>query len=474
MSAVDNNFPEIFLSTYPGKLPEQPEISSYISDIFINENGQIIKSSRSLSWTSLISETNIFLNVNHPNIIKAEKIYLSLDNGGTRKVQYVLPQLKIFDLEVISTWPKDKIKRVCYQIIDALAFLEEHGIYHGDIKVTNILLDENDNAVLIDFGLMFYHLNQNSSQITQSYCDDGKLEHMRGINNNYDKIATAMYCLGILLFYVIVPDLDDIPDFSKLSVLYSSINDSNSFVDKWITDTTDLEHLIGVIKRLLGPISSRPKTFVELLDPEYVRATGTYRKSRFEEKRKDVYKIDAKILTYSLRVIYDMIGSCDNDLVTFEMTVEIFSKYYSNVYFPQKDHCDLKDYIKVCLRIAQSVFHEKCVCEIPTTCYDMFITILQRSNFNFVMNLRTLEWGQKATLCWIYAIKWPSMWREDILRRVEKKCVKLNIPICVTDGISLKEWLGKFIVKLEGVAVQDVLVTSKDITGCVKISTVNL
>lgn len=472
MSASAEKFPEIVLTEYPGCLSEQPISSSNISDIFTNEHDQIVKSVRTLSWSSLISEINIYLNVIHPNIIRAEKIYISGQGRDQTKIQYVLPRLKIFDLEIISTWTKDKIKHVCYQIIDALAFLEEHGIYHGDIKTTNVLLDENDNVVLIDFGLMFYHLNQSSNHTTQSYCDDGKLEHVRGITDNYDKIATAMYCLGILLFYIIVPDVDDIPDFSKFPVVAASVCDPDSFVNKWLSDTTGLEHIVDIVKRLLGPISSRPKTFVELLPPDFTRATAVYRKSCFEEKRKDVYKIGMEDFTFSLRIIYDMIGICGNDLVTFEMAVEIFAKCYFDVYFPHRDSCDLKDYIKVCLRVAQSVFYEKCACEIPENCYDMFLTILRQSNFNFIMNLRTLEWGQKATLCWIYAVKWPAMWREDILKRVERKCVRLNIPIDPTDDINIKEWLGKFIRKLKGLATQRVLVSSKDIVGCLTFSTI--
>ncbi|CCK68087.1 putative serine/threonine protein kinase VHS1 KNAG_0A04080 [Huiozyma naganishii CBS 8797] len=45
------------------------------------------------------------------------------------------------------------IKRVFLQFCSALDFCHSNGVYHCDIKPENILLDEQDNAYLCDFGL---------------------------------------------------------------------------------------------------------------------------------------------------------------------------------------------------------------------------------------------------------------------------------------------------------------------------------
>ena len=39
------------------------------------------------------------------------------------------------------------------QIISGLKYLHKHNIIHRDLKPENILLDENNNLVLIDFGM---------------------------------------------------------------------------------------------------------------------------------------------------------------------------------------------------------------------------------------------------------------------------------------------------------------------------------
>jgi len=43
-------------------------------------------------------------------------------------------------------------KEVCYQIVNALAHLHEKKIVHRDIKLENILIDENKKVKVLDFG----------------------------------------------------------------------------------------------------------------------------------------------------------------------------------------------------------------------------------------------------------------------------------------------------------------------------------
>src|SRR6266567_3159672 len=49
--------------------------------------------------------------------------------------------------------PLDEVIRITTQICDALAYCHEHGVFHRDIKPENIMLLEDGNVKIIDFGV---------------------------------------------------------------------------------------------------------------------------------------------------------------------------------------------------------------------------------------------------------------------------------------------------------------------------------
>jgi len=96
-------------------------------------------------------ERQILNSIDHPNIIKLhftcaskDKLYFGLEyapNGDLAKL-----------LKVIGTLPFDLARYYTTEIVNGLEYLKSKGIAHRDIKPENILLDENFDLKITDFG----------------------------------------------------------------------------------------------------------------------------------------------------------------------------------------------------------------------------------------------------------------------------------------------------------------------------------
>lgn len=106
--------------------------------------------------------TEVFaaINFDHPNLIKG------VDYFFEKNVLYLVMEIANFTLkEYINTiiLPEDGKLRLIYELLSALAYLQENNFYHCDIKSSNILV-KDDTIKLADFGKVNYN------KITTSLC----------------------------------------------------------------------------------------------------------------------------------------------------------------------------------------------------------------------------------------------------------------------------------------------------------------
>jgi predicted Ser/Thr protein kinase len=114
-------------------------------------------------------EVEALASVSHPNIVKFIGACLELPHIAII-TEYVHPGSlrKILDNELIDI-SEDNILKMSIDICKAMIYLHEKGFVHRDLKTDNLLVDENWNIKVTDFGLArFINERKQSNNIAKT------------------------------------------------------------------------------------------------------------------------------------------------------------------------------------------------------------------------------------------------------------------------------------------------------------------
>lgn len=114
----------------------------------------------------LIKEAKILSEVHHPFIVNVLEVF---EENSTAYIamEYISGDSLKYRMEKEGMLPEAKLLKYVRQIGEALQFVHEKSVLHLDIKPSNILIDKNDNARLIDFGVSKrYDIEQQETSTT--------------------------------------------------------------------------------------------------------------------------------------------------------------------------------------------------------------------------------------------------------------------------------------------------------------------
>ena len=137
--------------------------------------------------------------LDHPGVVKTfdgeerSRLYMVIEWVEGRLLRSILNE--------DGALPPERAEKITLGICDALDYLHKHGVVHRDLKPENVMVDEDDNIKLIDFGIAMKEdarrltfVNLSASLGTPDYISPEQVKGQRGDQRS------DVYAVGIMLY----------------------------------------------------------------------------------------------------------------------------------------------------------------------------------------------------------------------------------------------------------------------------------
>ncbi|CAI8612921.1 unnamed protein product [Vicia faba] len=212
-------------------------------------------------------EISILSSLHHPNIINLFEVLAS-----KTKIYFIVELASAGELfEEVAKQDKlteEHARKYFRQLISAVKHCHSHGVFHRDLKLDNLLLDENDNLKVTDFGL---------SAVKNQIRPDGLLHTVCGTpsyvapeilaKKGYNGAKADVWSCGVVLFAITAGYLP-FNDYN-ITVLYRKIYRGQFRFPKWVS--CDLKNLLS---RLLDTNPETRISIDEILEDPWFNSGG--------------------------------------------------------------------------------------------------------------------------------------------------------------------------------------------------------
>ncbi|XP_022874114.1 CBL-interacting protein kinase 2-like [Olea europaea var. sylvestris] len=187
-------------------------------------------------------EISVMRLVRHPNIVQLYEVMAT-----KTKIYFVMEYIKggeLFNKVAKGKLKEDVVRKYFQQLISTVDFCHSRGVYHRDLKPENLLLDENGNLKVSDFGLSALAESKRQDGLLHTTCGTPAYVSPEVINRRgYDGAKADIWSCGVIL-YVLLAGYLPFHD-SNLMEMYRKISKAEFKYPNWIPP--DVRRLISKI-----------------------------------------------------------------------------------------------------------------------------------------------------------------------------------------------------------------------------------
>lgn len=143
-------------------------------------------------------EAAIIAKLTHPHIVAVYDF--AEDDGIPYVVLQCIPGKTLKDVLSEGKLSAAQILNIIRPIAEALAYAHEHGILHRDVKPSNILIDQESQVYLTDFGLARIARNSESTASQDMLIGSPQYLSPEQAKSEDVGVATDIYSLGVVLY----------------------------------------------------------------------------------------------------------------------------------------------------------------------------------------------------------------------------------------------------------------------------------
>ncbi len=146
------------------------------------------------------AEAQLIARLEHPHIVPLYDYWR--EPGVAYLIMRLLRGGSVQKLLEAGPLPLDTVAHLVEQLASALAAAHRAGVVHRDLKPANILLDEDGNAYLADFGIAKNLSNPRLDEATQVDAIVGSPAYIspEQIRSEFVRPQSDIYCLGVVLY----------------------------------------------------------------------------------------------------------------------------------------------------------------------------------------------------------------------------------------------------------------------------------